>query len=583
MLRSLRIPIIGLAAALAAAGGAAVLAAPAAAAVGCQVTYTTNEWTTSPGQGGFGAAISVRNLGDPLTSWTLRFTYPGSQQVTLPGWGAAWSQSGAEVTGPNMPWNGNLGTGASTSIGFNGTWSGSNPAPTSFSLNNVVCTGSTTTPPTNQPPRVSITSPPPGATFVAPATITVDATATDQDGTVARVDFALGSMRASDTTAPYSATFPNVAAGTYALSATATDNQGGVGVLDPIAVTVTGPSTGGAAPALHVSGNRLLTAAGATYRLLGVNRSGGEFACIQGNGMWDGPMDQASITAMRTWKVRAVRVPLNEECWLGTASVPGTGASGATYQQNVRDYVNLLVTNGITPIVEMHWNFGQYGGAGAGCSEAIARCQKPMPDAGLAPQFWTGVANAFKGNDAVVLDLFNEPFPDIPAGNTTAGWTCFRDGGTCPGIGYQVAGFQSLVNAVRGTGATNVIMVGGLTWSNNIAQWLQFRPSDPLNNLMAFAHVYNFNACVSASCWDSQWAPVAAQVPLTISEIGENTCAHGFVDQVMSWADAHGVGYLGWTWNTWPCNTGPALITDYAGTPTAFGQGIRDHLAVVSN
>ena len=78
-------------------------------------------------------------------------------------------------------------------------------------------------------------------------------------------------------------------------------------------------------------------------------------------------------------------------------------------------------------------------------------------------------------------------------------------------------------------------------------------------------------------------APVAAQVPLSLTEIGENDCAHGFVDTLMSWADAHGVGYLGWTWNTWPCNSGPALITDYNGTPTAFGQGLRDHLTTVSN
>jgi hypothetical protein len=85
----------------------------------------------------------------------------------------------------------------------------------------------------------------------------------------------------------------------------------------------------GAAPALHVSGNHLVTAGGATYRLLGVNRSGAEFACIQGNGMWDGPMDQASITAMKTWKIHAVRIPLNEECWLGTSDVPATGTSGA--------------------------------------------------------------------------------------------------------------------------------------------------------------------------------------------------------------------------------------------------------------
>ena len=56
-------------------------------------------------------------------------------------------------------------------------------------------------------------------------------------------------------------------------------------------------------------------------------------------------------------------------------------------------------------------------------------------------------------------------------------------------------------------------------------------------------------------------APVAAQVPLTLSEIGENDCAHGFVDTLMNWADAHAVGYLGWTWNNWDCSSGPALGT----------------------
>ncbi|KAA2252208.1 cellulase family glycosylhydrolase [Solihabitans fulvus] len=555
----------------------AASAAPTQAATGCEVAYTTKDWNTGPGQGGFGAALTVKNLGAPITSWTLRFAFPGGQQLSGSGWDATWTQSGAAVTATSLSWNGALGTGASTDLGFNGSWSGSNPKPSGFSLNDVPCNGS------NAQPTVAITSPASGATFDAPATITATATATaaDAGGTVARVDFALGSFQATATTAPYSATFGNVPPGSYQLTARATDDKGAVGVSDPVTVVVNGPAS--AAPALHVSGNKLVTSSGAAYRLLGVNRSGGEFACIQGNGMWDGPMDQASITAMRSWKVRAVRVPLNEECWLGTADVPAGGASGSVYQQNVRAYVNLLIAAGITPIVELHWSYGQYGGAGANCSETRANCQKPMPDAQYAPAFWTGVANAFKGTDAVLFDLFNEPFPDVPANDATAGWRCFRDGGTCPGIGYQVAGFQSLVNAVRATGASNVLMVGGLAWSNNLAQWLQYRPTDPLNNVMAFAHVYNFNQCVSASCWDSQLAPVAAQVPLTLTEIGENDCAHGFVDQMMAWADAHGVGYLGWTWNTWSCTSGPSLITDFNGTPTAFGQGIKDHLAMVSS
>jgi endoglucanase len=346
----------------------------------------------------------------------------------------------------------------------------------------------------------------------------------------------------------------------------------------PTAPPTTPPTTPpGSAPALHVSGNHLVTSSGATYRLLGVNRSGGEFACIQGNGMWNGPMDQASINAMKTWNVHTVRVPLNEQCWLGTGDVPSGGAGGATYQNNVKAYVNLLLSNGITPLLEMHWNYGQYTGPSSGCADVKATCQKPMPDAQYAPSFWTGVANAFKDN-RVVFDLFNEPYPERATGNATSGWRCWRDGGTCPGIGYSVAGFQSLVNAVRATGNTNVILLGGLAYSNDLTQWLQYKPTDPTGNLAAFAHIYNFNSCANTSCFTSQLAPVAAQVPLTLSEIGENDCGSSFIGTVMNWADSHGVGYLGWTWNNWDCASGPSLITDYNGTATSYGAGFKAHL-----
>jgi endoglucanase len=299
-----------------------------------------------------------------------------------------------------------------------------------------------------------------------------------------------------------------------------------------------------------------------------VNRSGGEFSCIQGKGIWDGPMDQASVTAMRSWNVRAVRVPLNEECWLGTGSVPAGGLGGAAYQQAVKDYVNLLIANGINPILEVHWTWGTYTLFSSGCPDEKAVCQKPMPDARYAPAFWASVANTFKGNDAVLFDLFNEPYPDWATLtlDKAGAWRCWREGGSCFGIGYQVAGFQTLVDRVRATGATNVIMLGGLTYANDLSQWLKYR------------HVYNFNGCNSTSCYERELAPVAAAVPLTITEIGENDCGHTFIDTLMSWADAHGVGYLGWTWNTWDCAKGPALITDYAGTPTTFGAGLRSRL-----
>ncbi|MEV0975322.1 cellulose binding domain-containing protein [Streptomyces sp. NPDC049915] len=341
------------------------------------------------------------------------------------------------------------------------------------------------------------------------------------------------------------------------------------------------PPSGGGAPALHVQGNKLVDADGRARRLLGVNRSGGEFMCVQGYGIWDGPVDDAAIKAIAGWKADAVRIPLNEECWLGLANVKPEYA-GAAYISAVKELVGRVKAHGMTPIVELHWTYGQYTGNSAGCSDVHATCQKPMPDAQYSPSFWSSVASTFKDDPAVVLDLFNEPYPDRATSATAQAWQCWRDGGTCPGIGYEVAGMQDLVDAVRATGAKNVIMLGGLAYSNDLSQWLTYKPTDPAGNLAAAYHVYNFNTCSSESCWDSTLAPVAAQVPLIAGEIGENTCAHSFVDRVMKWFDDRGLSYLGWTWNTWDCSSGPSLISAYDGTPTAYGTGLRDHLRALN-
>jgi endoglucanase len=521
------------AAALAVATPFGAWAVTSSQAGGCTVAYKVGaQWP-----GGFIGDITVTNEAATVNDWTLTFSFPTSTQKVLQGWHGIYTQAGSAVTVSNASWNGTVASNGSVRLGFVGVHPGTNnPEPTSFSFNGVTCNGPAPAPapdPDPTDPSTPTTSP------------TVSPTPT------------------STTAAPV----PTTLVPTTSVPTTSSTTQ---------------PATSGSAPALKVSGNKLVTTSGETYRLLGVNRSGGEFACIQGNGIWDGPMDAASIEAMRTWKVRAVRVPLNEECWLGTGNVQAE-YGGTNYQAEVKTYVNLLISKGITPILEMHWNYGQYTGSSSGCSETKASCQKPMPDAEYAPTFWTSVAQTFKGNDAVILDLFNEPYPERATGDAASGWTCWRDGGTCNGIGYEVAGFQSLVDAVRGTGATNVVMIGGLAYSNDVSQWLDYKPKDPLNNLMAFAHVYNFNTCSDTSCYDSTFAKVAAQVPFALTEIGENDCAHSFVDTLMDWADTSGIGYLGWTWNTWNCGTGPALISDYDGTPTSFGQGIKDHLAKVSN
>ncbi|WP_425451446.1 glycoside hydrolase family 48 protein [Sphaerisporangium album] len=229
-----------------------VAPSPASAAVACSVDYTTTDWNN-----GFTGAVKITNNGDPWTNWTLRFTFPGGQQVTQ-GWSANWSQSGANVTATNLSWNGNLGTGQSTNIGFNGSHTGTNPKPTSFTINGVVCNGGT---PTNQPPTVALTSPTAGQTFTAPATVNLAANAADSDGTVSKVDFYSGTtLLGTDTTAPYTYSWTGVAAGDYSLTAKATDNAGATTTSSPVGITVSGTT----AQAIVVSPTTLVVPEGGT-------------------------------------------------------------------------------------------------------------------------------------------------------------------------------------------------------------------------------------------------------------------------------------------------------------------------------
>jgi hypothetical protein len=90
---------------------------------------------------------------------------------------------------------------------------------------------------TNQPPVVTVATN--GSTFTAPASITCTANASDPDGAIVKVDFyAGGILIGSDTSAPFNVTWNNVAAGTYAITATATDNGGGATQSLPVSVAV---------------------------------------------------------------------------------------------------------------------------------------------------------------------------------------------------------------------------------------------------------------------------------------------------------------------------------------------------------
>ncbi|MFV2103513.1 nucleoside hydrolase-like domain-containing protein [Micromonospora sp. LOL_024] len=180
-------------------------ATQASAAAGCRVDYSvTSQWS-----GGFGATIGITNLGDPITSgWTLRFSFGAGQTIDQL-WNGVVSQSGSNVTITNASYNGNLATNATVTPGFNGTWNGSNPEPTSFTLNGTACTGSvtpTTAPPTTAPPPTTPppTTPPPTTpppTTPPPTTPPPTPTPTGPSGAVWAVNPGGSAFTSSDGTA----------------------------------------------------------------------------------------------------------------------------------------------------------------------------------------------------------------------------------------------------------------------------------------------------------------------------------------------------------------------------------------------
>jgi endoglucanase len=568
--------------AVAAVGTGLVSAVPASAATGCSVAYSVpSQWDV-----GFSVAITVTNLGSPVTSWTLGYSYSGNQQLAQ-GWNGNWSQSGKNVTVTNASWNGSLGTGASAQIGANFSYSGTNTSPTVFTLNGVTCTGQVSGSTGSIVASASALSVTQGGTgtvgislSAAPAAnVTVATSFTSGNNGLSVTGGGSLTFTPSDFASPQNLTITANSSGTGAATFTASATG-----YTSVTITATETSSGGgggAAPLLHVSGNKLLNSAGQQVILRGVDRSGTEYACVQGNGVFDGEVDQAAVTAMKSWGVNAVRVPLNEACW-NAESYVNSADVGANYQNAIKSYVSLLNSNGLVAILDLHWTDGAYTGPSAGCSSAQATCQKPMPDAAQAIPFWSSVAATFKGNDAVIFDLFNEPYASRADNNNSAeGWQCWKTGSPCTGINYPVAGMQQMVNAVRAAGANNVIMLGGEEYANDLTGWLANEPTDPDNNLAASWHSYNFNTCSNQSCWTSQIAPVIAQVPVIAGEIGENDCAGTYINPLTTWLDSQSTSYLAWAWNAdFNCSSGPGLITDYVpADPTNYGAAYKAHLA----
>jgi endoglucanase len=364
-----------------------------------------------------------------------------------------------------------------------------------------------------------------------------------------------------------------------------------------VAVPAASPSsrsTSGS-PTIRVHGRNLVDGAGRPVQLRGVNRAVFESRCTyDAKGVADGPVDQASVAALKRWRINAVRVTLNEDCWLGVNGLPA-GGDAAGYRRSVRDYVSLLRRNGlyVMPVVEVF-------GPDTQRSTQIDY----MPDRGHLLPFWRSFATAFTSDRGLIFDPvtevamadWNDPHPD-PRGQ----WACWLRGCTLDSVYHgaprlAAAGLQAVVDTIRATGAKQPIVLGGLDYNADLTQLLTHLPTDRAHQLVASFHVYDFveGKDVDATFRD-QLEPIARRLPVLLGELGERRCDSSrgaYTRHVLGLIDAEQdkgslVGVFEWAWNAdggWRCPTGrygeggPLLIRSYDGTPTVMGRVYRTWL-----
>ena len=318
---------------------------------------------------------------------------------------------------------------------------------------------------------------------------------------------------------------------------------------------------------VRVQGNRLVDTDGKEVWLQGVN-AGGMETIPNGD-----QQVKSTVVAIDQWHANCIRLPINEAHWFGTG-IYSKNDGGKSFRDACDKIVRLAANRGAYVVIDLH------------------RFRAPKAE---HVEFWKDCAAHYKNHPAVLFDLFNEPHG--------ISWEIWRNGGFVgeagkvdesafltaeekkKNQGFESVGMQALVDAVRSTGAKNVVIAGGLFWANDLTgieseaiekgEKKSFRLTDTTGNGIMYAwHTYH---------WHKGWGrllPVAAKHPIVLGEVGASPLGvinfvpgnqqedpYTFSPDMLGFIQKLRINWTGWCFHP---KAAPVMIENWDYKPTPY-------------
>ncbi len=305
---------------------------------------------------------------------------------------------------------------------------------------------------------------------------------------------------------------------------------------------------------LKVSENQIVDAEGGLVWLQGLNVPSLEWSATGEH------VHKSVVVGIEDWGANVIRLPVKEDFWFGRKQSDG----GQSYRAIVDQAITLAANRGAYVVLDLH------------------RYRAPTE---AFVEFWKDAASRYKNHPAVLFDLLNEPH------DTT--WEVWRDGGWVGDkktadqatflseeervkSGFESVGMQALLDAVRSTGAMNVVVVGGLDYAyelDGILDGYALEDSEG-NGIIYSCHIYPWK-----SGWQKYLLDAAAKHPILLGEVGADSKRMGFVplsrqEDAETWVPAilgliqqHKLNWTGWCFHP---SASPRMLFDWDYTPTPF-------------